>query len=71
VTKTAHGVLGAQVTLSSHKPVARHGVLGAVANISGSSLPFTGFPIWIAVAIALALILTGLTLRRRGAAHQL
>jgi hypothetical protein len=64
---TAGGVLGAQTTLASPKP-ARGGVLGTVTHVAGSTLPFTGFPIWIAVLIALALILGGLALRRRGAA---
>jgi hypothetical protein len=39
-----------------------------VTNVAGSSLPFTGFPIWLAVVLAAALILAGLALRRRGAA---
>ena len=60
-------VLGVQKTLASPKP-ARGGVLGTVTNVAGSSLPFTGFPIWFAVVIALALVLAGLALRRRGAA---
>lgn len=66
VTQSAGGVLGVQTTLASPKP-ARGGVLGTVTNVAGSSLPFTGFPIWFAVVIALALILVGLALRRRGA----
>jgi hypothetical protein len=66
VKKNAGGVLGAQVTLGSPKP-ARGGVLGTVTNVAGSSLPFTGFPIWLAVVIAVALILAGTMLRRRGA----
>jgi hypothetical protein len=68
-----HGVgavLGVQKTLASPKP-ARGGVLGTVTNVAGSSLPFTGFPIWFAVLIALALVLAGLALRRRGAVTQL
>jgi len=71
VTKSAAGgVLGVQTTLASPKP-ACGGVLGMVTNVAGSSLPLTGFPIWFAVVIALALILAGLALRRRGAATQL
>lgn len=70
VTKSVGGVLGAQVTLKSPKP-ARGGVLGTVANVAGSTLPFTGFPIWLAVVIALALILTGVLLRRRGAVDRI
>jgi hypothetical protein len=64
-----HGVgavLGVQTTLKSPKP-ARGGVLGTVTNISGASLPFTGFPIWLAVVLAVVLILAGVMLRRRGA----
>jgi hypothetical protein len=58
-------VLGATANLSSPKPH-RGGVLGTAANVAGSSLPFTGFPLWIAVLIAVALIAAGLTLRGRG-----
>jgi hypothetical protein len=68
VTKSAAGgVLGVQTTLKSPKP-ARGGVLGTVTNVAGSSLPFTGFPVWLAIVLAVALILAGLALRRRGAA---
>jgi hypothetical protein len=70
VTRSAGGVLGAQITLTPPRP-AHHGVLGAVTRLSGSTLPFTGFPIWVAVVIALALIFAGLVLRRRGAATRL
>jgi hypothetical protein len=68
VTKSAAGgVLGVQTTLASPKH-AHGGVLGTVTNVAGSSLPFTGFPIWLAVVLAVALILAGLALRRRGVA---
>ena len=60
------GVLGAQTTLATPKTHPHHGVLGTVAHISGTSLPFTGFPLWIAVLIAAALIVAGFTFRRRG-----
>jgi hypothetical protein len=66
VTNGTGGVLGAQITLTPPQP-ARHGVLGAVTHLSGATLPFTGFPLWFAVVIALALILAGTALRRRGA----
>jgi hypothetical protein len=59
-------VLGAQTTLGSPKP-AHHGVLGTVTHVAGASLPFIGFPAWIAVLIALALIAGGLLLRRPSA----
>jgi hypothetical protein len=65
VTQSVGGVAGVQMTLKSPKP-ARGGVLGTVTNVAGSSLPFTGFPIWFAVVLALALIPAGLALRRRG-----
>jgi hypothetical protein len=64
-TQSVGAVLGVQKTLTSPKP-ARGGVLGTVTNVAGSSLPFTGFPIWLAVLLAVALILAGLALRRRG-----
>jgi hypothetical protein len=41
------------------------GVLSATGAIGGGTLPFTGFPIWIIVLVALALIVVGMTLRRR------
>ena len=44
------------------------GVLSATGAIGGGTLPFTGFPIWIIVLIALALIAVGMTLRRRSSA---
>jgi hypothetical protein len=59
------GVAGAQATLNQPKPN-RGGVLGAVGNIAGASLPFTGFPLWIAVLLAVALVAGGLMLSRRG-----
>ena len=44
------------------------GVLSATGAIGGGTLPFTGFPIWVVVLIALALIALGVTLRRRSGA---
>ncbi|MES1246231.1 MAG: hypothetical protein ABUS54_00990 [Actinomycetota bacterium] len=62
----AGGVLGAQTSLTpKHAAAPRGGVLGTVANVAGTSLPFTGFPVWLAVLVALALILAGFALRRR------
>jgi hypothetical protein len=58
------GVLGAQTSLASPKK-SNGGVLGTVGNVAGSSLPFTGFPVWLVVLIAVALILAGIALRRR------
>jgi hypothetical protein len=66
VTQSVGGVAGVQMTLKSPKP-ARGGVLGTVTNVAGTSLPFTGFPIWFAVVIALALVGSGVALRRRSA----
>ena len=58
------GVKGAQTSLTK-KPASRGGVLGTVSHVAGSTLPFTGFPVWLAVLIAIALILAGFALRRR------
>jgi len=44
---------------------AASGVLSATGAIGTGTLPFTGFPIWVVVLIALALIVVGLILRRR------
>ena len=41
------------------------GVLSATQAIGAGTLPFTGFPIWVVVLLALALIVLGLMLRRR------
>ena len=41
------------------------GVLGATHVVGRGTLPFTGFPLWIAVLLTAALIAVGLTLRRR------
>jgi hypothetical protein len=68
--QSAGGVLGAQATLKrtaapNAKPAAG-GVLGAVGHIAGTTLPFTGLQLWIAVLIAIGLILVGSVLYRRG-----
>lgn len=41
------------------------GGVGVVAA-SGSTLPFTGAPLWIFALVALALLVTGFALRRLG-----
>ena len=65
----AGSVAGTQTALSTPKAKpAKHGVLGTVARVSGSTLPFTGFPLWMALVAALGLIVTGTALRRRGSA---
>ena len=62
---------------SSSKPVVtRHkgrvqtgsGVLSAAGATGSGTLPFTGFPIWIVVLIAITLIAVGVALRRRSPA---
>jgi hypothetical protein len=60
----ASGVLGANATIKKSKPAG--GVLGTVTNVAGSTLPFTGFPVWVALLLALALIAAGLMVWRRG-----
>ena len=62
-SQNAGGVLGTSATIV--KPKATGGVLGAVASPAGSTLPFTGFPVWVALLIGLGLVATGLTLRHR------
>ena len=60
------GVLGATASAGSSGP--EGGVLGAIESASGGVLPFTGFPLWLAMVVALALIVLGLALRRRARA---
>jgi len=64
------GVLGVTATVSAGKsgntPVG--GVLGALTTVGSGNLPFTGFPLWVAALLAVALIGMGLTLRRAGRA---
>ncbi len=43
-------------------------VLAATGAIGSGTLPFTGFPIWLVMAIALALIAAGVALRQRSRA---
>jgi hypothetical protein len=44
------------------------GVLSATGVTGAGTLPFTGFPTWVVMLIALALIVLGLMLRRRSSA---
>lgn len=64
-TQSAGGVLGTSKTIAKPKPAPAGGVLGKVSNVAGQTLPFTGFPIWAAMLVALGLIASGLVLRRR------
>jgi hypothetical protein len=43
-------------------------VLGALTTVGHGTLPFTGFPLWIAVLIAAGMVGVGLTLVRHGRA---
>jgi hypothetical protein len=63
-TQNAGGVLGANATIVKPKPAG--GVLGTVSNVSGATLPFTGFPVWVAFLVGLGLIAAGLMAWRRG-----
>jgi hypothetical protein len=63
-TNGTGGVLAAHASVT--KP--RSGVLGEVTNVAGSTLPFTGFPLWLVALGALGLIGGGLALRRGAAA---
>ena len=58
------GVLGATATAPSGNASPLGGVLGALTTVGQGTLPFTGFPVWAALALALALIAGGLGLRR-------
>jgi hypothetical protein len=58
------GVLAAHTSTAKPKAKPAGGVLGEVTNVSGSTLPFTGFPVWAALLAALALVGGGLVLRR-------
>jgi hypothetical protein len=60
--KHASGVLSAKAALAStaKKP------LRLVATVRHGNLPFTGFALWMPMALGLGLIATGLAMRRRG-----
>ena len=63
---TVGGVLG--VTASGGKGAPAGGVLGAIESVGSGVLPFTGFPLWVVVLAAAALMAFGLALRRAGRA---
>ena len=59
-------VMAKPVVASHHaRPLAAAGVLSATGAIGSGTLPFTGFPIWIVMLIALTLIAVGVALRRK------
>jgi hypothetical protein len=63
------GVLGAEHTAGPAGSAEPGGVAGAFAEIGGvaaGTLPFTGFPLWAAVLVAIAAIAIGISLWRRG-----
>jgi hypothetical protein len=64
------GVLGTIAKLPAAKPAAKNapgGVLGTIGTLpAGSTLPFTGFPVWAALLAALGLVGAGFGLRRAG-----
>jgi hypothetical protein len=66
-TQSNGGVVAAHTSSAKPKAKPAGGVLGEVTNVSGSTLPFTGFPVWAALLAALALIGGGLVLRRSAA----
>jgi hypothetical protein len=63
-TASQGGVLGASAARSAARGESG-GVLGALTAVGGGTLPFTGFPLWAAGAIGLALLVLGGTLARR------
>ena len=66
---SAGGVLGAQATVKKSKAKPAGGVLGTAGRVAGTSLPFTGLPLWTAVMAAAALLAGGLLVRRLAAAR--
>jgi hypothetical protein len=66
-TQSSGGVQG--TTTSTAAPKTNHGkhggVLGTVAKLNGGTLPFTGFPLWLAALVGLGLVGGGLALRGR------
>lgn len=64
------GPVMAKPVVASHqgRPEAAGGVLSATGALGSGTLPFTGFPIWIVMLIALALIAAGVALRRKSIA---
>jgi hypothetical protein len=67
-TSNAGGVLGTTAGGKAAKGKPFGGVLGALATVGHGTLPFTGFPLWIVVAIGAVLLTSGLGLTRRARA---
>jgi hypothetical protein len=42
------------------------GAFGVAGVAAGGVLPFTGFPLWLAIVVAIGLIAVGWTLHRHG-----
>ena len=61
---TGSGVLGAQATLTQPKTHQAGGVLGAATRVAGTTLPFTGLQLWMAVLVAALLVAAGYVIRR-------
>ena len=63
-------VMQKPVVASHHgRAEAAAGLLSATGPVGGGTLPFTGFPIWIVMLNALAMIAAGVALRRRSSAQ--
>jgi hypothetical protein len=68
-TSATGGVAGVSVEAGSPQSGGSKGEVGGVLGafgVAGGALPFTGFPLWLVVLAAIALITVGLTLHRRG-----
>jgi len=64
----AGGVAGVATESGSAQPAGVNGAAGGVLGAFGAAggvLPFTGFPLWLAIVAAIALIAVGWTLQRR------
>jgi hypothetical protein len=67
-TVTLHPKTTRAAVAATAKPKAAGGVLGATtrlgSTVTGARLPFTGLPLWIFAAVAAALLLIGVAVRR-------
>jgi hypothetical protein len=62
----AAGVLGAEHTSGAADAGGVAGAFATIGNVAAGTLPFTGFPLWAVVLLALAAIALGVTLWRHG-----